>query len=120
MSLYSDGPSLRKPGSPRCDDIEFGHIETSETPSPDPQESSHDEFTPTKKKNSTVSSYSIRSQTQASLSSTVRSAFKELWFELYQSKLQCLLTLMQEKGVIDIAHVVQRKSQFNDVRSPVT
>ncbi|KAG2045538.1 hypothetical protein BDR06DRAFT_965654 [Suillus hirtellus] len=115
MSLYSDGPSLRKPGSPRCDDIEFDHIETSEAPSPDPQESSHDEFTPTKKKNSTVSSYSIRSQTQASLSSTVRSAFKELSFELYQSKPQCLLTQIQEPKLVHIAHVVQRKSEFDDL-----
>jgi hypothetical protein len=89
------------------------------TPSPPPQESSHDEYTPERLSNakSTTSQFispSARSDTIGSLPSDVRAAIHTLYKEIYgEGSQRCLVT--QSALSLIIAHVVQRASKQHQV-----
>jgi hypothetical protein len=89
------------------------------TPSPPPQESSHNEYTPEHSSHaeSTTSQFispSTRSDTTGSLPSDVRAAIHELYKEIYGEDSQRCLVTLSKRSVI-IAHVVQRASKHHQV-----
>ena len=83
------------------------------TPSPPPEESSHDEFTPERPSKSVVSEFispSTRSNTTANLPSYVRIAINNLYRKIYgEDPLRCLVT--RSKLSLIMSHIVQRASK---------
>jgi hypothetical protein len=83
------------------------------TPSPPPEESSHDEFTPERPSKSVASEFispSTRSDATSSLPSYVRTAINTLYKEIYGADpLRCLVT--RSKLSLIISHAVQRASK---------
>ncbi|KAG2129423.1 uncharacterized protein EDB93DRAFT_1256293 [Suillus bovinus] len=75
---------------------------------------SHNEFTPTKKKTSSV--YSTlptghsQSGSRTSFSSRTRDAFNEHYFKMYRKGCYCILTLQDDTNLLRMAHVIRRNS----------
>ncbi|KAG2129411.1 uncharacterized protein EDB93DRAFT_1265795 [Suillus bovinus] len=101
------------------DDIKHDRMET---PSPDLQESSHDEFTPTKEKTPSVYSTPPTRRSQSgshtSFSSRTRKAFNEHYFKMYGTGRHCILTLQNDSNLLHMAHIVRRKSSHEMASSP--
>jgi hypothetical protein len=115
-SLYLD--SVRNPES-SCADPDDSDSDRVINQSPDPQESSNDEYPGTPTKNITTTVYSTptsRSEPNSSLSHRVRNELGKLCRKIYGDCL-CLVTLRDSALILQIAHVIQRRSKSDDVSS---
>lgn len=83
------------------DDDDINH-DRMKTPSPDLQESSHDE--------STLPTRHSQSGSQTSFSSRTRDAFNEHYFKMYRKGCHCILTLQYDPNLLRMAHVIRRNS----------
>ncbi|KAG1723138.1 amidase signature domain-containing protein [Suillus lakei] len=83
------------------------------SPSPVLQESSHDEYTPTKSKKTSSTVYSTptsRSEYTSSLSPIARSELAKLYNKIYGDR-HCLVTETNDADDLQIAHVIPRASK---------
>ncbi|KAG2337159.1 hypothetical protein BDR05DRAFT_1005241 [Suillus weaverae] len=83
------------------------------TPSPVLQESSHDEYTPTKNEKTSSTIYSTptsRLEYTSSLSPIARSELAKLYDKIYGDRF-CLVTQTSDADILQIAHVIQRASK---------
>ncbi|KAG1720246.1 hypothetical protein EDB19DRAFT_1778089 [Suillus lakei] len=113
MSLIGEYlASDRNPESSYADS-DNGDRDRIASPSPVLQESSHDEYTPTKSKKTSSTVYSTptsRSEYTSSLSPIARSELAKLYNKIYGDCF-CLVTQTSDADIIQIAHVIQRASK---------
>jgi hypothetical protein len=118
-SLYLD--SVRNPES-SCADIDDSDSDRVVNQSPDLQESSNDEYTGTPTKQNTITIYSTptsRSEPNSPLSHRARNELEKLCRKIYGDCL-CLVTLRGSALILQIAHVIQRRSKSDDVSSSIS
>jgi hypothetical protein len=118
-SLYLD--SVRNPES-SCADLDDSDSDRVVNQSPDLQESSNDEYTGTPTKQNTITVYSTptsRSEPNSSLSPRARKKLKKLCHKIYGGCL-CLVTMRDSALILEIAHVIQRRSKSDDVNSSIS
>ncbi|KAG2337169.1 hypothetical protein BDR05DRAFT_1005250 [Suillus weaverae] len=112
-SLYLD--SVRNPES-SCADHDDSDSDRVVNQSPDLQASSNDEYTGTPPKNNTTTIYSTptsRSEPDSPLSRRARNELGIFCRKIYGDCL-CLVTLKDSALILQIAHVVQRRSKSDD------
>jgi hypothetical protein len=86
--------------------------------------SSDDEYTPTKKKRSTLystvysSPTSGRSDQTLSMSAEARDEFKKFYKKTYGNCV-CQLTMRNVESFLEVSHIIQRKSHPEKVSSPL-
>lgn len=118
MSFLAESSYLASDRNPESSyaDSDDGDLDRIATHSPDLQESSHDEYAGTPTKNKTTTIYSTptsRSGPNSPLSHHARSEFGKLCDQIYGNRL-CLVTLRDSASILQIAHVIQRKSKADD------
>ncbi|KAG1717501.1 hypothetical protein EDB19DRAFT_1250012 [Suillus lakei] len=120
MSFLTESLYLASDRNPESSytDSDDGDLDCVATQSPDLQESSNDsdEYTGTPTKNKTTTVYSTpmsRSEPNSPLSHRARSELGKLCDKIYGNCL-CLVTLRDSASILQIAHVIQRKSKTDD------
>lgn len=119
MSLRSESSYLDTTRNPESSyaDSDNGHPDRDVTSSPDVEESSQDEYTatPPKKKTSTVySTPTTRSDRHKRISDLTRDKFIEFCVNFYHTR-HCLVTQIDSKNWLQVAHVVPRKCHKDDL-----